>query len=65
MTALMWAAYEGHEEVCIALVKKGARYDVKDIYGDDAMALADQQGFGEMMTRIVDQHAPQPQQAAA
>merc|ERR1719198_1964847 len=57
MSALMWAAYEGHCEsensVAALLLRYGADIAAVDQYGEDALALAQQRGFGPQMLELV------------
>lgn len=57
MSALMWAAYEGHcqtdDSVGALLLKYGADIGAVDQYGEDALALSQQRGFGPQMHILV------------
>jgi ankyrin repeat protein len=47
LTALMWAAGYGHNEVATVLLNAGARTDPRDNRGKTATVIAEEAGFKE------------------
>lgn len=63
-TPLHYAAFEGHIDVCEALLEAGAKIDETDNDGKSAIMLAAQEGHTSLVERLLKQHnAPIDQHA--
>lgn len=63
-TPLHYAAFEGHIDVCEALLEAGAKIDEADNDGKGALMLAAQEGHATLVERLLVQHgAPIDQHA--
>ena len=63
-TPLHYAAFEGHIDVCEALLEAGAKIDEADNDGKGALMLAAQEGHTTLVERLIEQHcAPIDQHA--
>lgn len=56
-TPLHYAAFEGHVDVCEALLEAGAKVDETDNDGKGALMLAAQEGHGALVERLLQHHA--------
>lgn len=56
-TPLHYAAFEGHVDVCDALLEAGAKVDEADNDGKGALMLAAQEGHTALVERLLEQHA--------
>jgi hypothetical protein len=61
LTPLMVAAQRGHLKIVTMLLHAGAKLDVQDQYGRDALALAFQGGHAAVLTELKDWALRQPQ----
>lgn len=59
-----YAAFEGHREVCEALLEGGARVDEPDNDGKGALMLASQEGHVGLVQDLLVRHAAPPDQKA-
>ena len=57
MTALHWAAMQGHASVCECLVRDGGRVDVAAMHGDTALHFAAENGREEVVKLLLDRGA--------
>lgn len=55
-TPLHYAAFEGHQEVCEALLEAGARVDETDNEGKGALTLAAQGGHTALVSTLLGKH---------
>lgn len=63
-TPLHYAAFEGHVDVCEALLEAGAKLDETDNDGKGALMLAAQEGHTSLVERLLEHHgAPIDQHA--
>lgn len=63
-TPLHYASFEGHQEVCEALLEAGAKIDESDNDGKGALMLAAQEGHTNLVERLLKKHqAPIDQHA--
>lgn len=63
-TPLHYAAFEGHIDVCEALLEAGAKIDETDNDGKSALMLAAQEGHTLLVEKLLKQHgAPIDQHA--
>ena len=56
-SALIYAAWEGHTEIALALIEKGARLDVREAYGDTALICAAWEGHTEIALALIEKGA--------
>nr|CAD7404123.1 unnamed protein product [Timema cristinae] len=63
-TPLHYAAFEGHHEVCEALLEAGARVDEADNDGKGPLLLAAQEGHSRLVEMLLAEHAAPPDQRA-
>jgi len=56
-TALMWAAANGHGDVCDRLIAKGADVNAKNIRGDTALMWAARYGHSDICDKLVEKGA--------
>lgn len=56
-TPLHYAAFEGHVDVCEALLEAGAKIDETDNDGKGALMLAAQEGHATLVERLLEQHS--------
>jgi FOG: Ankyrin repeat len=63
-TPLHYAAFEGHAEVCSALLEAGARVDEADNDGKGPLMLAAQEGHIELVNMLLREHSAPPDQRA-
>ncbi|MBS0285988.1 MAG: ankyrin repeat domain-containing protein [Proteobacteria bacterium] len=50
---LMWAAYNGFNDICLKLIEKGADLKAKDNYGSTALMFAAQAGFSKVCETLL------------
>ena len=58
MTALMYAAWQGHDGCVGLLVKAGARLDLKDKYGETALGIAKEDNHPKCVAILEAANAP-------
>ncbi|GLH13787.1 Ankyrin repeat and KH domain-containing protein mask [Gryllus bimaculatus] len=63
-TPLHYAAFEGHREVCEALLEAGARVDEADNDGKGPLMLAAQEGHTQLVETLLREHGAPPDQRA-
>lgn len=63
-TPLHYAAFEGHVEVCEALLEGGGRVDEADNDGKGALLLAAQEGHTTLVHTLLDTYNAPPNQKA-
>lgn len=63
-TPLHYAAFEGHAEVCAALLEAGARVDEADNDGKGPLMLAAQEGHTQLVQMLLADHGAPPDQRA-
>lgn len=63
-TPLHYAAFEGHAEVCAALLEAGARVDEADNDGKGPLMLAAQEGHMQLVHMLLTEHGAPPDQRA-
>lgn len=63
-TPLHYATFEGHAEVCTALLEAGARVDEADNDGKGPLMLAAQEGHTQLVHMLLAEHCAPPDQRA-